>query len=61
MAGIVRTNSDKPFGTEYFLFYEFTTESVNHLPENDEYVSYIFISYFVEENMMIVNEYDCNN
>ena len=48
-------------GAEYFLFYEFTTESVNRLPENDEYVSYIFISYFVEENMMIVNEYDCNN
>lgn len=48
-------------GAEYFLFYEFTTESVNYLPENDEYVSYLFICYFVDENMMIISEYDCND
>lgn len=48
-------------GAEYFIFYEFTTERLNHLPTNDEYVSYILVAYFVDENMMIISEYDCNN
>ncbi len=47
-------------GAEYFLFYEFTTQLPNYSPDEGEYVSYIFIAYFVDENMLMITEFDYN-
>jgi len=53
--------SDYHQGAEYFLFYEFSTGFDNYLPRNNEFASYILVSYFIDENILIISEFDCNN
>ena len=53
-------NASEYQGAEYFVFYEFTTPEINHSLAKDEYASYLLVAYFVDENMMIITEYDVN-
>ena len=54
-------NGDAYRGAEYFVFYEYTTGETNILLAKDEYASYLLVAYFVDENMMIISEYDIND
>ena len=53
-------NASEYQGAEYFVFYEFTTPETNHSLAKDEFASYLLVAYFVDENMMIITEYDVN-
>lgn len=48
-------------GADYLIFYEYVSEEINYLPKDDEYASYILVAYFLDENMLLISEYDCNH
>ena len=48
-------------GADYLIFYEYVSEEINYLPKDNEYASYILVAYFLDENMLLISEYDCNN
>lgn len=45
-------------GAEYFVFYEYNTSQINGLLPKNEPAMYLLVAYFVDENMMIITEYD---
>ena len=47
-------------GADYLIFYEYVSGEINYLPKDDEYASYILVAYFLDENMLLITEYDCN-
>ena len=60
---LISTCPDGDFfdGADRIIFYEFLYGKRNYVGENGEFLSYIAVGYWVDENMMRITEYDINN
>ena len=60
---LIMTCPDGDFfdGADRVIFYEFLYGKRNYVGENGEFLSYIAVGYWVDENMMRITEYDINN
>lgn len=60
---LISTCPDGDFfdGADRVIFYEFFYGERNYVGEDGEFLSYIAIGYWTDENMMRITEYDINN